>query len=500
MWRIFETDVVPSSPSASSSAMSFLPRITWGVFLCVLLGALLITAGAPTGLTFLLGTVVAVLLAWRYPYIGLYLFIVTAPLLGVVVSISTGHIEFGERTFGGSIDVVLAELVAGAVLAAWALRLFFVWRKRERAWKPWLPLIEPYSALVIAHVVSALSVASPDPILVLKYSLRPVFFAYISSVVLPVNFIRSRQRLITVLLITGIVGLIFTLDGFRSLFAWSGEEGFLYRARPLPILGFSPIGINHNVLAELLLTTFPFVLAWGILIKDVVRERWAAYAALGMVMVAILTFARSAWITLACQLLFLGATIWREWLKTYWKVVLKGSLLTLPIVIYMLVLSLGPGVQGSTDARSMLSGIAFELFRGSPVVGVGAGTFVDRISHTWIFTYEFGTPMDSHGIFQKVLAETGLLGFIALLAVMGVLIRMLYTTWKTLRRGSDDWYVFTLCITAVLGAWVYQVFNTTYWTPKLWLPIGLTLAAGRIFLARQAARDPDFLSSSSHVS
>ena len=133
MWRIFETDVVPSSPSASPSKMSFLPRITWGVFLCVLLGALLITAGAPTGLTFLLGTVVAVLLAWRYPYIGLYLFIVTAPLLGVVVSISTGHIEFGERTFGGSIDVVLAELVAGAVLAAWALRLFFVWRKRERA-------------------------------------------------------------------------------------------------------------------------------------------------------------------------------------------------------------------------------------------------------------------------------------------------------------------------------------------------------------------------------
>lgn len=498
MWRIFETDVVPSSTRGSASETAFLPRITWGVFLCVLLGALLITAGAPTGLTFLLGSAVAILLAWRYPYIGLYLFIITAPLLGVVVSISTGRIEFGERTFGGSIDVVLAELIAGAVLAAWALRLFFIRQKRERPWMPWLPLIEPYTALVAAHILSALSIALPDPILVLKYSLRPVFFAYISSVILPVNFIRSRQRLLTVFLLMGIVGLVFTLDGFRSLFSWSGGEGFLYRARPLPILGFAPIGINHNVLAELLLTTFPFVLAWGILAKDIVRERWAAYAALGMAAVAVLTFARSAWITLAIQLLFLGCTIWRETLKKYWKTVLKAGLLATPVILYMLILSLSPGVQGSTDARSMLSGVALELFHGSPLIGVGAGTFVDRVSHTWIFTYEFGNAMDSHGIFQKVLAETGILGFVALLAVIAVLIRLLYTTWMGLRRGSDDWQAFTLCIAAVLGAWTYQVFNTTYWTPKLWLPIGLALAAGRIFLARQAARDPDFLSSS-HV-
>ena len=62
-----------------------------------------------------------------------------------------------------------------------------------------------------------------------------------------------------------------------------------------------------------------------------------------------------------------------------------------------------------------------------------------------------------------------------------------------LKRDSSDWCAFTLCCTAVLGGWIYQVFNTTYWTPKLWLPIGLTLAAGRIFLARRATRDPDFL-------
>ncbi len=497
MLRIFESDIIPFSERSSTRMSSSVPRISWGIFLCVLLGAWMSTVGVPTGLIFLLASIVSVLLAWRYPYIGLYLFVATAPLLGVVLSVSTGQLEFGERTFGGSIDVLLAELIAASVMAAWALRLFFVRQQKKRSWKPWLPLVQPYTALVIAHILSAFSAVLPDPILVIKYSLRPVLFAYISSVVIPVNFIRTRQRLMTVLLITSAVGLLFAVDGIRSLLTWSGGDGFIYRARPLPILGFLPIGQNHNVLAELLLTTFPFVLAWGLLHKDVQRERLSAYAALVMVVVASLTFARSAWITLACQMLFLGVTVWRDKIKKHWKQVIKIGALSIPIMIYMMVLSLSPGVQGSTDARAMLSGIALQLFASEPLIGVGAGTFVDRVSHTWIFTYEYGNAMDSHGIFQKVLAETGLIGFLALLWVMFALVRMLITASKTLRRGSDDWYIFTLCMTSVLGAWIYQLFNTTYWTPKLWLPVGLTLAAGRIFLSRQATRDPDFLTSES---
>ena len=497
MFRLFETEILPSRTSKNDA--SLLPRITWGIFLCLLLTGLLITIGVPTSLVFVLSSLVAILLAWQYPYIGFYLFIATAPLIGVVISISTGRLELGQRTFGGSIDVVLAEVVAAVVLAAWALRLFFSWHRQDRGWKPWLPFIGSYASLVGAHIISAFSAAIPDPLLVIKYSLRPVLFVYICSVVMPVNFIRSRQRLMTVFLIVAIVGSVFALDGFRSLFAWNGGPEFLYRARPLSILGFSPIGDNHNVLAELLVVAFPLAIAWGVMTKNVIAQRWATYASLGMILVALFTFARSAWITLACQFIFLGATIWRGWFierkKSLWKI----GLVSLPLVIYMAVLSLSPGVQSSTDTRATLTGIAVQLFKDHPFVGVGAGTFVDHVSHTWIYVVEFGTALDSHGIFQKVLAETGLLGTLALLAVIIAITRSFYKTWLALRRGSDEWYIFTLCISASLGGWIYQVFNTTYWTPKLWLPIGLTLAAGRIFLARQAARDPDFLSTTPHV-
>jgi hypothetical protein len=40
--------------------------------------------------------------------------------------------------------------------------------------------------------------------------------------------------------------------------------------------------------------------------------------------------------------------------------------------------------------------------------------------------------------------------------------------------------IYHLLVAAALGAFVYQLFNTDYWTGKLWLPIGLMLAAGYV--------------------
>ena len=287
--------------------------------------------------------------AWRYPYIGLYLLFSRHRSLGSL-SLFLRGIEIGERTFGGSIDVLVGELVAAAVLAAWAIRLFFFRREKGRDDSiPWLPLAIPYLVLVGAHVLSAFSSALPDPLLVLKYAVRPVLFVYVSSVILPVNFIRSRRRLLNAFLFMGLVGLFFAFDGIRSLFNLG--EGF-YRAHPLPILGFIPIGDNHNVLAELLLTTFPFVFAWGVLMKDTGHERWAAYVACLMMLIAVLTFARSAWITLLIQLIFLSVTLWRDWLKDHAKQVGRGIILAMPFIFYMMALSWVEGT-GSTDARAM---------------------------------------------------------------------------------------------------------------------------------------------------
>jgi uncharacterized membrane protein YwzB len=468
------------------------PRIGWGLFLSLVLGALGVAFGLQISLLFIVGVTLAAVCAWRLPYFLFFASIFTAPMIGWLVSVSTGTFQFGARAFGGSIDVPVADLFVLLALAAWGMRILFIWgRHQELFWKPWLPLVIPYGALVAVHLATILSPAQPDPLMVIKYTLRPVLFAYLASVALPVNFLRSRRRLETALLLILISGTLFAFDGFLSLFVVG--DG-IHQARPLPWFGVYPIGDNHNVLAEWLLFAAPAALAYAQLTNSVRAARLSRYSAVFMTLIALLTFARSAWITLMVEVLFLSMTLWSTQLKRAKQFIVEGLLLFSPLAIYMIFSSSSAETQGSTDARAMLAGIAIELFRESPIIGVGAGTFVNHVAGTWAFIYEYGSPLDSHGYLQKLAAETGLLGLLAFTAVIITIGWYLWSTWKELKQGSDvDRTIFAYLCSGVIGAFIYQIFNTTYWTPKLWLPVGIALAASRMLVIRRREQDPSFL-------
>lgn len=471
------------------------PRLGWGLLLLLLIGTTFIAFDAGTFILFLLAVIVVLLLSWRMPYSVFYAFIVAAPMIGWLISLSTGNIQFGERVFGGSIDLPVSDIVALAALAAWAFRILFLWKGRgDREWKPWLPLSVSYGLLVGAHALSVFSSIQPDVFGVIKYTLRPVLFSYVTCIALVVNFLRSRKRFVTTFVLLTLSGTFFALDGFRSLFVGGGV---LHRARPLSIFGIYPLGINHNVLAEWLVFTAPIALVLALLTSSKDVRRWSLYAAGFMTLIALLTFARSAWIALGVEALFIAFTIGRQWMKMHRRELAWGALFFSPLLIYMLLFSSSVEVQGSTDTRSMLIDIAWSLFRDHPILGIGAGNFVNRVNHVWLFVYEFGAPLDSHGFIQKIAAETGIVGLSAFVFLIGSLITYLRQAWKILRRSGTDFQAYVCLCAAVLGAFVYQLFNTTYWSPKLWLPVGIALAAARMFVLHEKDRDPDFLTQSS---
>ncbi len=474
-----------------NATRSIWPRIGWGLFLCVLVGSSLAALGLGLSVWSVLIAIIVLLITWRAPYAVFYTAIFVAPFIGWVISLSTGTVEIGERAFGGSIDVPMSDLIALIALAAWAFRLLFIWHKRKQNdWKPWLPLGVSFGLLVAAHLLSSFSFSEPNPFFVIKYSLRPVLFSYMAWVLLPVNFLRSRRRFITTLGVLITSGMIFALDGLRSLFVLGGP---LHRARPLPIFGVSPIGTNHNVLAEWLVFVAPIALCVAELVEDA-RAKKVLYGIAGFItLIALLTFARSAWITLILQAGCLLYFNYRRELRTHLRSLIVGAFLLSPLAIYMVLFSSRTEIQGSTDARAMLTGIAWNLFTNSPLIGAGAGTFVERVGSTWIFAYEFGAPLDSHGMIQKVLAETGAIGFVALCFVLLVLARFVWRVWYAFKIDSIERRAYACLIVATVGAFSYQLFNTTYWSAKLWLPVGILLAGGRILLSRERAQDPDFL-------
>jgi hypothetical protein len=459
-----------------------LKALSWGVFLILALSAVFVAAGFPYQPILVLGCVCALAFSVRYIYLALYAGIALAPFIGMRVVIPTGSLSFSGAV-NGSIDVSLGEVVLFFVLLAWCCRLLVQWwHRRDQQWRPRLPLIQSYLLLFIAHLASAFSPLQPDPALVVKYSLRPVLFDYLAFIALPVNLLRSRRRYCAALSVLVGVGVLSALDGLVSVFFPANSGAVLGRAYPLPILGVSAIGENYNELAELLVFTVPFTLALAGLVKNPRSKRLLQAAAAFQFFVGLLTFTRTIWIVFACQLAFMALTVWRDALKKYLSTLLVIGVLLLPLGIGMAAYSVSQTAQSSNSTRLMLSEIAFELYQSSPWVGAGAGTFLDRVGSTQVFLIEYGDPLDSHGFIQKLMAETGTFG---LIAISIVLIQLGWMLWRARTEIHGEMRtVYVLLISGVGGAFLYQCFNTDYWTAKLWLPFGFLLAGMNLLCAK----------------
>lgn len=471
------------------------PRVAWGVFLLSVIALFAITADTRVAITFILLAALMIALAWRYPYAMLAAWMPLSFLLGIQVIVSTGYYRIGERSFGTSIELSIGEVIAVGLLAAWALRMLLLWRgRRDRHWQPILPLALPFAALAFAHLLSYFGPGQPALGEVLRFIARYQLFVYLSCIALVVNFVRSKKRLRQVLLAMTVLGAFFALDGLRNMVVINSGGVSLQQAQPMPILEVNPLGGNQHALAETLIVSMGCALALAALTNTNSKRRaWILGAAALMFVTSILTFSRTAWIVLAVQGVILAATVWRDDIKRYGRELTYAAFAGIPFAIVMVVYSLTRGALGSLDARSALTGIAWTMFQGSPWVGVGAGTFANRVAGTYAFVADFGMALDSHGIFQKVAAEAGLIGLAALAWVLFAIAQYGYRAWKRLPPGRSETSAYVILVVTAFGAFLYQTTSTSYWTPRLWVSVGLMLAAGQLFTSREVVREPDFL-------
>ncbi len=471
------------------------PRVAWGVFLLSALTLLAITADTRAAVVFLLTAALMVALAWRYPYAMLATWMPLSFLLGVQVIVSTGYYRIGERSFGTTLELSIGEVMAVGLVAAWALRMLLLWRgRRDRYWQPILPLVFPFLALALAHLLSYFGPGQPALGEVLRFVARYQIFVYLSCIALVANFVRSKRRLRQVLLAMTIMGVFFAVDGLRNMVVIHSGGVSIRQAQPMPILEVNPLGGNQHALAETLIVAMGCALALAALTNPNSKRRKLILGAVALMFVAcILTFSRTAWIVLAIQSVILAATVWRDDIKRYGRELSYAALAGIPFAIVMVIYSFTRGALGSLDARGMLNGIAWNMFQGSPWVGVGAGTFGGHVAGTYAFVTDFGMAVDSHGIFQKVAAEAGLIGLVALIWVLVAIVQHGHRAWKRLPPSRPETAVFLILAVTAFGAFLYQTTSTSYWTPRFWVPVGLMLAAGRLFADREVAREPDFL-------
>lgn len=404
-----------------------------------------------------------------------YAVVALLPFVGITISLADFP-GFNAIPFFGERDAPIADILAlllFIIVWIWIMRKERVLRLHHHI-KEHLPGILWYAPFLIFAALTILRVDGSMQDISIHYYFRFVLFSYLAYAALPFAIIVDRTILRKTIAITVWTGIGIAAFGAISLFINTPFAGVWRRVAPFAIGSFAPLGTNHNLLAEVLVYTIPF--AWYLAVcaqKETVRK-WLMIACASMVSIALLTLARAAWIAILVQglvaLYFLRPQRLISKLISWWPIIVVATLFAL----YMALFLQTELITSSTASRIDLTRIALMQAAETPFFGKGIGTFFPTLETTHFFIFDYGAAIEAHGFLQKLLFETGVIGVGLFLFFFIMLFVHLTRAWHSLPSGALRDMVFASLL-AVIGAFSYQVFTTSYFNQKLWFPVGLAL-------------------------
>lgn len=309
----------------------------------------------------------------------------------------------------------------------------------------------------------------------LKYLFRPMFFIYIFYVALSLSIIQSRaifDKVLRILFFTGLAVSLFGLVAFVRSFGLSAWP----RATPFAFLGLSPLGYNHNMIGEVLIAIIPIAFYLYKKQKDTLNKKLLWYSSVFMVLIALLTLSRTAWLVLLLDL-FLLVLIFknetREFVQKYFNLVLLSSVFFAVAVLSYMVIFLGSNVVNSSNqARWENVKIAAFYLQEKPWFGFGPNTYIPVFNDTAVYVTDFGDSLDAHSILLKVFFEEGILGAVVMLVF---LLWIKNKIWREYNKTHEE--VLLLVFFVFVSVVAFQLFSTSYFNANMWFPLALGLGA-----------------------
>lgn len=382
----------------------------------------------------------------------------------------------------GELNAPYVDILATLIFAVWALKKIINWRKEKPRWQDFPGLI----LILLFFISGGLSFINTEYFTVsLKYLFRPLMFFYFAFIVLPYNLIKNKKQLNRIYKIFFAVGVLVALIGILSIFITPGQW-YSKVAQPVSFGGFEPIGGNQNAIAEILVVTLPISLIVLSRAKGYQRQSWILLGIILMFFVLLITLSRSGWLSILLELLLLFYLIYRPKIKSSFVVAFLIIFIILPLVLYFSVWQNVSWVQTSNLNRWLLTEISFNHFLQHPVIGNGLNSFQSLVADTFVYTVEFADPLDSHGFIQKIITEQGLIGIISFFGFLFYLFYRYVTAYLSERTTTEK--LALVCLLMMLGGIVFfQLFSTSYYVSRMWLPIGVGLAAVRIYSSKKKA-------------
>ena len=374
----------------------------------------------------------------------------------------------------GSFSASLIEFLFLLVLLSYALKLLDPAKLKTVRW----PIIGAFALFFVASILSSLFSANVAS--ALWFSIRWFLFLYLAYIFLPFNLINDSKVLRRVLVCLSLSGFLVAVMGLLSLFQqdWSSN---LFRVKPLAVFGVFIIGDNHNALAEILVLTSFIVLALKYWFTSLRLGRILDLVFLFFILIALGTLSRTAWIAIFLQVAFYFGYdfFFIKKRRLDFKYVIIGLIFMLIISLPLInrMANLQEANTSSTASRVLLTQIAVDAFAQRPLLGYGPGTYISLVDNNIRFRAQYGDPIDSHGLGQKVLAEIGGLGVITF-AIFTLFIFVKF--FKALIKYPRQAKLLLPLITSSFGIFFFQFFSTSYYKGRVWFPIALTLITIRL--------------------
>jgi putative inorganic carbon (hco3(-)) transporter len=426
----------------------------------------------------------------RYPGVGLVL-LVTA------VYLNLSQVLVREHGFPSLLQLLALPLL----LAAW------LERTHDRNGTPGLPGFRGHHVLMgllCLHVLAVLlsTTVATDRALAderLQETLKGLVLAVILILLITS---RGRMRwaawsLLAAGTLLGGLSLLQTATG-----DFGNDFGGLARIKHAHIHGnvfqpriAGPLG-DPNYFAQILLILVPLALFMGWK-ESGIRLRTLAFLAAGVITGAtVLTYSRGGALALACVLVLVflirGVNLIR----------LAAGGLVVVAVVWLLpqdfthrlatVVEIVPGQEeevlerdSSFEERLLLGGVAWEMFRDRPVLGVGAANYtvhfddyVDRVgSEAREYTSTDGTRYP-HNLYLELGAEGGVIALLSFLMVMGASLALLHRARQRFLAAGDPFFAGLAAglALAIVGYLLSSLFLHGHFQRYLWLLVGLGAA------------------------
>ena len=196
-----------------------------------------------------------------------------------------------------------------------------------------------------------------------------------------------------------------------------------------------------------------------------------------MIGTVLLTFSRTGWLVLWIELFILAAIYYRyqfvSFIKKFWWI---GIVILALLAIYFITFAQTNFVTSSNDARLAMIDKSWLLFLEHPWIGNGIGTWQEIVSKDIYYVYEFGQPLEQHGVLWKLIAEQGVLGVVVWFSMMAYFLYVLIKNYLRFSLTNPWRWGALIAIIVVVGQLIFQLLDTGYYSAKMWLPLGLAFA------------------------